>query len=320
MKNKKSVMGLAALLILLFHFYIPFSGKAVEMSIQKAAYVGVDIFFLLSAVSLSKKEKIEYFPFVLNRLKSIYLPFVIFSLIAFFYKNWKVLKLLKVVSGVELFEKGGGAFLWFAPGIMLIYLIAPLLVWLKKKYDLAALGIMVIVWLFIEAVLQYFVGYTTIFILLNRLPVFFAGLYFEEIKKLVSMKLGRLFVAVLFVLSILLLYKYGALIKLNKPFQDFYYVVALPFAVILSIIWDGISGKCKPINVPFSFVGRFTFELYCLQMIFGYDIEGAVIKKIGNTPAAFPITVAILLVISGLFYYLKICSFRLFERRKEKKE
>ena len=59
MKCKKSIMGLAALLIMIFHFYIPFSGLKAELVIYRAAYIGVDIFFFVSAYSLAQRDRIE---------------------------------------------------------------------------------------------------------------------------------------------------------------------------------------------------------------------------------------------------------------------
>ena len=56
MKSKRVLMGFAALLIFLFHFYIPLSS---EGNIFAFAYLGVDIFFFVSAYSLGKKEDIK---------------------------------------------------------------------------------------------------------------------------------------------------------------------------------------------------------------------------------------------------------------------
>ena len=49
MKCKKSIMGLAALLIVIFHFYIPFTGTKLELTLWRATYIGVDLFFFVSA-------------------------------------------------------------------------------------------------------------------------------------------------------------------------------------------------------------------------------------------------------------------------------
>lgn len=127
-------MGLAALLIMIFHFYIPFSGLKAELVIYRAAYIGVDIFFFVSAYSLAQRDRIEYWKFVGNRLLSIYIPFVLFAVVAGFYEKWKYPRFFKVISGIEFFKRGGGSFLWFFVAIMLIYLIAPFLIKLKKTF------------------------------------------------------------------------------------------------------------------------------------------------------------------------------------------
>lgn len=105
MKCKKSIMGLAALLIMIFHFYIPFSGLKAELVIYRAAYIGVDIFFFVSAYSLAQRDRIEYWKFVGNRLLSIYIPFVLFAVVAGFYEKWKYPRFFKVISGIEFFKE-----------------------------------------------------------------------------------------------------------------------------------------------------------------------------------------------------------------------
>lgn len=106
MKCKKSIMGLAALLIMIFHFYIPFSGLKAELVIYRAAYIGVDIFFFVSAYSLAQRDRIEYWKFVGNRLLSIYIPFVLFAVVANFYEKWKYPRFFKVIAGIEFFKRG----------------------------------------------------------------------------------------------------------------------------------------------------------------------------------------------------------------------
>ena len=54
-------MGYAALLIVLFHFYIPVFNNVAETFIYRSAYIGVDLFFFVSASSLSIKSQIDYY-------------------------------------------------------------------------------------------------------------------------------------------------------------------------------------------------------------------------------------------------------------------
>ena len=175
-------MGLAALLIMIFHFYIPFSGLKAELVIYRAAYIGVDIFFFVSAYSLAQRDRIEYWKFVGNRLLSIYIPFVLFAVVAAFYEKWNYPRFFKVISGIEFFKKGGGSFLWFFVAIMLIYLIVPFLIKLKKRFGLKAFFGMILGWLLLGVLCKDVLGNRAVFVLVNRLPIIFIGMYYEEIR------------------------------------------------------------------------------------------------------------------------------------------
>lgn len=109
---------------MIFHFYIPFSGLKAELVIYRAAYIGVDIFFFVSAYSLAQRDRIEYWKFVGNRLLSVYIPFVLFAVVAAFYDKWKYPRFFKVISGIEFSKRRRLLFMVFV-AIMLIYLIAP---------------------------------------------------------------------------------------------------------------------------------------------------------------------------------------------------
>ena len=136
MKNKKVIMTFSSLMIIIFHLWINLSLKntkinEIETFIRYISFIGVDIFFFLSAYSLERSKINNYLEFIKSRFKKIYLKFIIFSILAFFLNNWNFLKLLKTITGLDLFLKGGGSFLWFIPAIMIIYLLIPL----YKKYD-----------------------------------------------------------------------------------------------------------------------------------------------------------------------------------------
>ena len=157
MKNKKNVMLYAALLILIFHLWVNITERTsnlfqYENFIRLICYIGVDIFFFISAYSISKKEIKDYKKFILSRLDKVYLPFIIFAIIQFFYKGWKIKTLLLTITSANLFIKGGGSFLWFAPAIMLMYLVLPLL---NKKKNIYAVIFPFIVWLILELLATY---------------------------------------------------------------------------------------------------------------------------------------------------------------------
>ena len=309
MKCKKSLMGIAAILILIFHFYIPFTDSIYELSFRKASYIGVELFFFLSACSIGKNTFIKFVPFIKNRLLLVYVPFVAFSVIAFFFKSWEFVRLLKVISGIELFERGGGAFLWFAPGIMILYLFCPALVALKRRFGQASLLIMLLIWVALSVILQYVLHYDTIFILVNRFPIFFTGLFYDDFRKKDAEGLSLPVIAAVMVLGGFLLFKYASLTRLMKPLKDFYYIAAIPFSVSLVALCDYISEKVRFRNIPLGFIGTISFEIYASQMIFGYDIEGAVLKKTGNGQIAFLASCLILVALAYGFYRIKLLSF-----------
>lgn len=299
MKSKKAVMGFAALLIVMYHFYIPVFKNPAENFFYRGSYIGVDLFFLVSAVSLGKQERIEFLPFMKNRLKGVYIPFVIMSLIMFFYKKWPAQRLLTVLCGADFINRGGGSFLWFAPGIMLFYLISPFLVMLKRKFGIKGLPVMLAGWFVICTALQYGLNYSKAFILLNRLPVFFLGLYYDRLSVKNTGKFRLAADAALIAAGAFLVYRFGLNIRLNKPFADIYYVIAIPEIMAVADITDWISEKIR--LVPLEFIGTFTLELYGLQMIFGYDIEGKILKASGMPAAAFFGVIGILLIMAFIF-------------------
>ena len=80
-ENKKSVSVIAALLILIFHLWIPVTGSNTENFLRQISYIGVDIFFFLSGLSLVKPI-VSRKAFYLNRFKNVYLKFAFFAVFA----------------------------------------------------------------------------------------------------------------------------------------------------------------------------------------------------------------------------------------------
>ncbi len=310
MKCKKSLMGLAALLIVVFHFYIPFLGNQIEMTLYRASYIGVDIFFFVSAYSLASRP-MEWKAFLLNRLRYIYLPFVALAVLGAVYGKWTIARFFSVICGVEFFQKGGGSFLWFFIAIMLLYLVSPLLVGMKERMEgskdasrnsfarsMSSLGVMLLIWLLLAVILQYGFQNKTLFILVNRLPIFFLGMHYDALRRIMKQSLLSLsFFLVVLVAGGWLIARYGSLVRLTKPFWDMYYIVAIPFVLALIALWDMISRVSKVRNLPLQWVGQFTMELYGIQMIVGFDWETKLLKATGaNKPLTFALTLILLLV------------------------
>lgn len=314
MRCKKELMGLAALMVLLFHFYIPFGTSMVETYIFRSTFIGVDLFFFVSAYSLGSRNregKFQYGKFLLNRISYIYIPFVVLTIISAIYRKWPLMQFTNVINGREFFEKSGGAFLWYFVGIMMIYICSPLFVFSKQKLKMLGFPVLIGFWLLLSVLLQFALGYTKLFILINRLPIFIIGLYYDElvaryIKKLKLWIVIAIEVA-LFIIGTVLTYKYAVATRLLKPFADMYYVVAIPLVIATVMIMDTVVTKIEPYykSKILKFLGTITLEVYGLQMIFGYDIEMAILKQLPKEKPimqlAFFLTVLCLIAMAFVF-------------------
>ncbi|MGN1405665.1 MAG: acyltransferase family protein, partial [Erysipelotrichaceae bacterium] len=130
--NKKFLQLTGALLIIIFHLWIKLSSSFVESFLVSIAYIGVDIFFLVSVSSLVNRD-INYKEFVTNRFRSLYPKFIAFILIMAIF-NMSTKNIFNRLLFIEFFTKAGGSFLWFVPAILIFYIIFPLFIKWNNKY------------------------------------------------------------------------------------------------------------------------------------------------------------------------------------------
>ena len=260
--NKKFLQVIAAFQILFFHLWAPLTSTQIEQFILKTAYVGVDMFFFLSAYSLAGR-KIDYVPFLKDRVLKLYAKFAFFTLImALFSKSFGVIRVVKSLTLIEFFQKGGGAFLWFIPAILIFYAVYPL--FLRWNSRLKVIWVLLI-WLTGSVFAEHVLSYTAVFIFTNRIPVILAGYLFKTYCTK-NNNLRRSFI-VLIPLGALLLHMYGFKVRLNFPIKDMFYVLAIP--TVLGLVT--LSSYVKKYAVTES-LGSITLELYAVQMIFGQRI------------------------------------------------
>ena len=260
--NKKFLQVIAAFQILFFHLWAPLTSTQIEQFILKTAYVGVDMFFFLSAYSLAGRE-IDYVPFLKDRVLKLYAKFAFFTLImALFSKSFGVIRVVKSLTLIEFFQKGGGAFLWFIPAILIFYAVYPLFLKWNSRFKVIWV---LLIWLTGSVFAEHVLSYTAVFIFTNRIPVILAGYLFKTYCTK-NNNLRRSFI-VLIPLGALLLYMYGFKVRLNFPIKDMFYVLAIPsvFGLVM------LSSYVKKYAVTES-LGSITLELYAVQMIFGQQI------------------------------------------------
>ena len=275
--NKKFLQVIAAFQILFFHLWAPLTSTQIEQFILKTAYVGVDMFFFLSAYSLAGRE-IDYVPFLKDRVLKLYAKFAFFVLImALFSKSFGVIRAVKSLTFIEFFQKGGGAFLWFIPAILIFYAVYPLFLKWNSRFKVIWV---LLIWLTGSVFAEHVLSYTAVFIFTNRIPVILAGYLFKTYctgnrdaimpdnnKMNRTIQILRRSWVVLIPLGVLLLHMYGFNVRLNFPIKDMFYVLAIP--TVLGLVT--LSSYVKKCAVTDS-LGSITLELYAVQMIFGQRI------------------------------------------------
>ena len=304
MKNKKVIMSFSALMIIIFHLWINITKPntniyLIETYLRYIGYIGVDIFFFLSAYSLAKNEIDNYLIFIFKRFKKIYLKFIIFGVIAFFFNKWSFLKLLKIIFGIEFLTKGGGSFLWFIPAIMIIYVFLPLYKKLDNKYKIITPIITIITYLILVITLSINKK-TTLLIFINRIPIILLGYYFSKLKIFEKLqKNNLLYYCVALCLTIFGLF-FNYYLYFNhfylSYFQDIFYVLSIPLIIGVILLLDKIKS-----NKLFNYLGSITLEVYAIQMIFGYYLTGKLVKIISNSFLINIISIVIVILIASFF-------------------
>ena len=304
MKNKKVIMSFSALMIIIFHLWINITKPntniyLIETYLRYIGYIGVDIFFFLSAYSLASNEIDNYLNFIFKRFKKIYLKFIIFGVIAFFFNKWSFLKLLKIIFGIEFLTKGGGSFLWFIPAIMIIYILLPLYKKLDNKYKIITPIITIITYLILVITLSINKK-TTLLIFINRIPIILFGYYFSKLKIFEKLqKNNLLYYCVALCLTIFgLLFNYYLYFNhfYLSYFQDIFYVLSIPLIIGVILLLDKIK-----VNKLFNYLGSITLEVYAIQMIFGYYLTGKLVKIISNSFLTNIISIVIVILIASFF-------------------
>lgn len=304
MKNKKVIMSFSALMIIIFHLWINITKPntniyLIETYLRYIGYIGVDIFFFVSAYSLAKNEIDNYSNFIIKRFRKIYLKFIIFGVIAFFFNKWSFLKLLKIIFGIEFLTKGGGSFLWFIPAIMIIYILLPLYKKLDNKYKIITPIITIITYLILVITLSINKK-TTLLIFINRIPIILLGYYFSKLKIFEKLqKNNLLYYCLALCLTIFgLLFNYYLYMNhfYLSYFQDIFYVLSIPLIIGVILLLDKIKS-----NNLFNYLGSITLEVYAIQMIFGYYLTGKLVKIISNSFLINIISIVIVIMIASFF-------------------
>ena len=304
-KTKQPIMGVAALLIILFHLFpVSRSNDVVSSYIRFVAmtgYIGVDIFFFMTGYMAYYSDTGNYFSYIKRKFLHIYPIFIFCCIIYVIMGKLSITKAVLTVFGIEFILNGGGSMIWFIPAIMIFYLAVPFYLKLVRKMNnLKLLIISLAIWSGIMLALENFTDNHSLNIFLCRLPIILLGPFLAgyEGKWRVNIKAGV--GVVLLVAGIALNYNFGYMIKLAFPISDIFYVTAIPYVMGIILCADVIFAKVK--SYIFSALGKVSLELYCLQMVFGSLIFGRAIRYVNSSLVAFFIVFAIIFILSKLIH------------------
>lgn len=304
-KTKQPIMGVAALLIILFHLFpVSRSNDVVSSYIRFVAmtgYIGVDIFFFMTGYMAYYSDTGNYFSYIKRKFLHIYPIFIFCCILYVIMGKFSITKALLTVFGIEFILNGGGSMIWFIPAIMIFYLVVPFYLKLVRKMNnIKLLIISLAIWSGLMLALENFTDNHSLNIFLCRLPIILLGLFLAEYegKWRVNIKAGV--GVVLLVAGIALNYNFGYMIKLAFPISDIFYVTAIPYVMGIILCADVIFAKLK--SYIFSALGKVSLELYCLQMVFGSLIFGRAIRYVNSSLVAFFIVFAIIFILSKLIH------------------
>lgn len=304
MKNKKSIMTFSALQILIFHLWVyVLNNNEIEIFLKQTSYIGVDIFFLISAYSLSSRNVDHYGKFLLFRFKAVYVKYIIFAIVAMIYSSWGIKRLIDVITCNELFNRGGGAYLWFLPAIMIFYIVFPLFQRCENKYKIITPLVTTVLWIAGALIITNNTDLKQLAIVWNRIPIFIIGYYMFKLNKKANIfnntKYKVVIGAILLAIGTILIYNLAFKVKLQEPFIDSFYLVVIPASIGLVLLLD-----CIPENKIIKWLGSSTLEIYAIQMTFGYDIANKLIKLVNNKLIYNILILVTIVTISIVTHYL----------------
>lgn len=276
------LMGVAILCIMVFHttdiFVVP---KFMEF-IQKTGYLGVDIFFFVSAYGLfySMKKPIPLKQWYLRRVKRILPAFWIVSLFMGIMVHWTLYEHLREETFFGFFlpwtnqDRFYNVIFWYIPAALLFYIAFPLVYKYRKWITLALAPIIVLSYV-ISTTISSFLGthgwspYLAWF--LARIPIFLLGMivadYEDYIRKRMSVSNTIALVIVSFMAFVLLeLHAIGLTKMLSFPCDAFFLIVcSLPF---ICFVCSVLQHYVKILNPFVLYCGRYSLEIYLLHVAF----------------------------------------------------
>lgn len=306
-------MAVAAMFIAVYHLWIPVlpAGELpgqVERFIVMIGYIGVDLFFFLSAYTLTFSDMTSRRKFIVRRFGQVYPLFLLLCVAALVMGELSLPHFFATAVFWDFLQNGGGSFLWFVPALLLMYLVFPYCKAALSKFSpVKRFAISLAVWVVLIFAVEYGLhGVVDISIFLCRVPAILLGVFLAEYEGAWSIKRRLIAGVALFLPGLALLYRFGYLDKLTIPFDGMFYIAALPFVLGLLFLLDAVfqGRSLKAIGA----LGGATLEMYGIQILVGGTLVAAIFRlthiKILTNLLSFVILIACSLALSSARRYI----------------
>lgn len=289
---RSSLMGLAAIMVLLHHEWLPIAPKGtifiqIENYIRYTGFLGVDIFLLLSGMGLYyaiQKHNIK--TFYKRRYIRILPPLLIMAVVIALADDWSLGQFICNITGINFYKKSTFSFLWYAIAIMQLYLVFPLYYKFfngaknKKKFT----AIAILLW-FICILLFGDVSRSDMYVFTNRIPVFLIGVLFGWMERNEKVEFNKYHYGICIIVLLIGLGLENLLINMGswRILHIFgtgipALLVTIPLVLLLPQLFDLMNTYLRKVGQSiiklFSLVGGVSFELYCVQEWIGNKVKG----------------------------------------------
>lgn len=290
--NRFYYMGVAITAIFIYHLFsfgIGYYGINKHYSILfMGGYVGVDVFFLLSAYGLCYSLKRGYKSYYLNRFKKLFpLYWLFLSIIFYFFLNLETKETLYTgilhCTGLSSIKALDSNIEWYIPTLILFYILFPVLFKITHRYSISG-GSKEI--LFVIIMVIGCIALTPLIRGINRLPVFIVGiLTYIHKQNNTTNRLGLIYV-IMAIISLLH----------DKPF----------YLIPLILLCISLFCETLPLSNFFSFIGKYTLEIYLAQVVSTKYLMGSGITS--NYLLMVGIVIIDTIILSILFHYFQKIS------------
>lgn len=319
------VVGIAALLVVLFHSYKmnlnPIAGESVFLKvictafglIKPAGNVGVELFLLCSGLGLfySFSKNGNVMSFYKKRAIRILPPLLIVSSVYYAFADIGAKEYFSSVSLLDFFIKGKTDF-WYFALLIILYALYPIIhKFVAKQKDIVVIGV-ILALILINFVLCYALKLPlgTRFYALLRVPTFIIGVWLGK-KSFEGKQIRSFWISVCMLVAIVCFALVSAMhtqrILLNFTNGSYlYYFINIPFSVALMVIISAFSSKVgfRFIKSVIAVFGTLSLELYLLFERVTELLESYVnlhdITFVSFYTVAFVVTVLLSVVLHGI--------------------